>query len=360
MGAELTVLCAGDRFITAAAFAEEARRVLGQGVEILTHESAWPDVPFGAEGTVREAAGDVDDLLGLVRRADVLLTHLAPVTDRVPDAAERLRVVGSVRGGPVNVDLDAATRNHVPVLYLPGRNLEAVAEFTLGSMIALTRRMVPASRDLSGGTWDASWFRIENTGPELSSSTVGLVGLGAVGLRVTELLTAFGTTVVAHDPYADQAAAARAGVELLELPDLLGRSDIVSLHARATAQTRHLIDAETVAMMRPGAYLVNTARGELVDRAAVAAALESGHLAGAALDVHDPEPPQPDDPLVARRDVVATPHLAGASRQVAEHSVARAVAAVERYLSSGEADPCANPQWAGSTPAGADGDGAQR
>lgn len=346
---DLTVVCAGDDFITAEAFAEEARRVLGPGTRTLLHTSHWPDEPFGDVDGVREAVGDVDALVALVAEADVLLTHLAPVTERVLEAATRLRVVGSVRGGPVNVDLAAATQRGVPVAYLPGRNLGAVAELTLGLMIALPRGVGAASRALAGGRWDASPFRIERAGPELSACTVGLVGAGAIGLRVAELLRAFGSTVLVHDPYAEEAALRERGVEPVSLVDLLARSDVVSLHARLTDDTRRLMDAAAFAAMKDGAYLVNTARGELVDQTALLEALESGRLAGVATDVFDPEPPEPDDPLLSRDDVLATPHLAGASQQVATLSVARSVAAVAAYLDSGELEHCANPDVTGGS-----------
>lgn len=339
----LTVVCAGDAFITAEAFAEEARRVWGSSTRTLLHTSGWPEEPFGEVGGVREAAGDVEELAGLVQEADVLLTHLAPVTESVLAAATRLRVVGSVRGGPVNVDLAAATRQGVPVAYLPGRNLGAVAEFTVGVMIALPRGIGASSRSLAAGRWDSGWFRIDRAGPELSSCTVGLVGAGAIGLRVSELLGAFGSTVLVHDPFAEPQALRDRGLEPVGRDELLARSDVVSLHARLTEETRAMMDDAAFAAMKPGAYLVNTARGELVDQEALLRALESGRLAGVATDVFDPEPPAPDDPLLQRSDVLATPHLAGASQQVASASVRRSVAAVAEYLGRGALQHCANP-----------------
>lgn len=339
----LRVLCAGDRFITAGTLAAAARAELG-AVEVVEWSSAWPDEPFGDVEGVREAAGDPAELAAAAAGVDVLLTHLAPVSASVLAAAGRLRLVGVTRGGPVNVDLAAATANGVPVAYLPGRNLGAVAEFAVGLMIALTRNVVSASRSLADGRWDGSWFRYARCGPELRTATVGLVGLGAVGLRVAELLRGFGSTVLAHDPYADPAVARRAGVELVELPGLLACSDIVSVHARLTDTTRGLFGPEAFAAMKDGAYFVNTARGELVDQTALGAALESGRLGGAALDVFSPEPPDPADPLLRRPDVVGTPHLAGASRQVAQESAAKVAAAVARYLRTGELEHCANPE----------------
>jgi D-3-phosphoglycerate dehydrogenase len=338
----LRVLCAGDAFITPATLASAARS-LGD-VEIVEHASAWPDEPFGPVEGVREAAGDPAGLATAARGCHVLLTHLAPVTESVLAAAgPSLMVVGITRGGPVNADLAAATRRRVPVAYLPGRNLGAVAEFCVGVMITLTRNIAPASRSLADGTWDGSYFRFEKNGPELRAATVGLVGLGAVGLRVAELLRAFGSRVLAFDPYADPQRAAAAGVELTDLPSLLAAADIVSAHPRLTDDTRKMFSTSAFAAMKPGAYFVNTARGELVDEPALLAALKSGRLRGAALDVFDPEPPTSSE-LSGRADVIGTPHLAGASRQVAEESAHKIAAAVAGYLATGRLEHCANPE----------------
>ena len=337
------VLCAGDRFITATSLGTAATAAFG--AEIVPYETRWPDEPWRAVEGVREATGEPAELAALARDVDVLLTHLAPVTRTVFDAASALRVVGVTRGGPVNVDLDAATDRGIPVVYLPGRNLGAVAEFTVGLMISLPRSVGRASRSLADGRWDARYFRFDRTGPELRASTIGLVGLGTIGTRVAELVTAFGARVLGFDPYADSNALRHKGIEVVPLPDLLAASDIVSVHARLTDDTRRMFDAGAFAAMKPGAYFVNTARGELVDQKALLAALEGGHLAGAALDVFDPEPPAADDPLLQREDVIATPHLAGASQQVALESVQRVTAEVAEFLRGGSLAHCANPDW---------------
>ena len=167
-------------------------------------------------------------------------------------------------------------------------------------MICAMRGLPAAAAELAAGRWDGAGFRFDRVGLELRAATVGLIGIGAVGLRVAQLLAAFGTRVLAHDPYADAAAAEVIAVRLVELPELLGASDVVSLHARLTEETQGMIGDAALAAMRPGALLVNTARGELVDLRALDAALESGQLGGAVLDVFDPEPPAPDDPLLRR------------------------------------------------------------
>ncbi|MFI9587064.1 2-hydroxyacid dehydrogenase [Streptomyces sp. NPDC052236] len=338
------ILCAGDRFIEASALAGAARARF-DGATLVEHSSGWPDEPFGSVAGVREAAGDPAQLAKAGSGVGLILTHLAPITDEVLAAAgPGLRAVGVTRGGPVNVDLAAATRRGVPVAHLPGRNLGAVAEFVIGAMISVTRNIGAASRGMARGRWDGTYFRYGKCGPELRAATVGLVGFGAVGMRVAELLRAFGSTVVAHDPYADPDKARELGVRLVELPELLGICDIVSVHARLTDSTRGMFGAEAFSAMKPGACFVNTARGELVDEAALTEALADGRIRAAALDVFHPEPPAPDHPLLARDDVLATPHLAGASRQVAQDSARRIVDAVADFLRTGRLEFCANPQ----------------
>lgn len=341
------VVCAGDRFITPEVLADALRAEV-PGATTTTTASAWPDVPFGDIDGVREAAGDPAELAGILADAEVLLTHLAPVTAEVIAAAPRLRLIGSVRGGPVNVDVAAATARGIPVAYLPGRNLEAAAEYTVGMMLAVTRHIGAGARQLARGEWDGSWFRADRIGPELQSATVGLIGLGAIGARVAEILQGFGSTVLGHDPFADEDSIRRRGIEPVGFEELLERSDIVSLHARLTPDTRAMMDVAAFSHLRPGSYFVNTARGELVDTAALRDAVLSGRLAGAACDVFDPEPPAPDDPLLAALEMVATPHLAGGSREVATHSAQRLARAVRGFLAGEGLEHCANPEVLGS------------
>lgn len=342
----LRVLCAGDLFITADSLAQAARQELGSEISTVLFQARWPDEPFGPVDGVKEAAGKPGEVARLAAGAQVILTHLAPITAAVFGAAPELRVVGVTRGGPVNVDVEAATARGIPVVNLPGRNLGAVAEFVIGVMISMTRNVNIAAQEMAQGRWDARFYRHELTGPELRAATVGLIGLGAVGSRIAQLLAAFGSRVLAYDPYADPAAAAAVGAQLLPLEQVLSAGDIISVHARLTDDTRGMFSTAAFAAMKRGARFVNTARGELVDQQALLSALQSGHLAGAALDVFDPEPPDRVDPLLSRPDVILTPHLAGASRQVASESVQRVTAEVAEYLRDGVLQHCANPGWA--------------
>lgn len=342
----VSIVCAGDAFITADELAAQCRAQLSEfgELDLRLHASSWPDQPFGDVDGVREAAGDPAELAELAAGADVLITHLAPITAAVIAAAPGLKVIGSTRGGPVNIDLTAATAAGVPVAFLPGRNLSAAAEFAVGLMIAVTRNIGAGSRGMAAGVWDGKYFRYELSGPEIGASTVGLIGFGAIGAHVTRLLLAFGARVLVFDPYADAARLAASGAVPSTLEDLLAASDIVSMHARLTPETTGMADAAFFGRMKSGSFFVNNARGELVVTADLTQALAGGHLAGAALDVFDPEPPPPDSPLLAMERVVATPHLAGSSRQVATFSAATVVGQVAQYLRSGTLDHCANPE----------------
>jgi D-3-phosphoglycerate dehydrogenase len=195
-----------------------------------------------------------------------------------------------------------------------------------------------------GERWTGELFAFDRCGGELRETVVGLIGLGEIGARVATLLRAFGATVLAYDPYADPSRSAGLGVEMVSLPALLGRAAIISLHARLTEETRHLIGADELRSMRDGTYLVNTARGELVDEAALADALDAGRLSGAALDVFYPEPPAVGSRLRSRSNVVLSSHLAGSSRQVALGAATRIATVVAGFLATGRLEHCANPE----------------
>jgi D-3-phosphoglycerate dehydrogenase / 2-oxoglutarate reductase len=219
-------------------------------------------------------------------------------------AAPRLRVIARFGVGLDNIDQEEAARRGVVVRNVPGGNANAVAELTLGLMLAGLRGIV----DLHLSTRAGAWSRF--VGRELAGRTVGLVGFGDIARRVARLLRAFGCTVIAHDPYAARDAAWQEMVTLVPLEALLARSDVVSLHAPATPATEGMVDEAFLAGMRPDALLVNTARGALVDERALVAALDAGHIAGAAVDVYQREPAAPGDPLVGHPKVITTPHTA--------------------------------------------------
>jgi D-3-phosphoglycerate dehydrogenase len=278
--------------------------------------------------------------------ADVLIVEADLVHAEVLDTCP-LRMIGVCRGEPVNVDLELATRKGIPVFHTPGRNADAVADLTLAFMLMLVRHLPAVSAMYRGG--EAA--RIEQasdylsmytrfTGVELGGLTVGLVGLGAVGGEVARRLAGFRPRLVAYDPYV---AEPPAGVTLCDLDTLLRSADIVSLHAPVTAETQGLLSAERLALLKPTAFVINTARAALTDENALYEMLRSGRLAGAALDVLVEEPLQPGNRFLALPNVIVTPHLGGATLDVTRHQSEIIVDAMEHWLRGERPRWIANP-----------------
>lgn len=245
-----------------------------------------------------------------------------------------LKVVARAGVGVDNIDVEAATRRNIAVFNAPNANTLAAAELTVALILAAVRKIAAADRALREGRWDRAAFK----GVELRGRTLGLVGAGRIGKEVAVRCQAFGMTVLACDPYLDQCE----GVELCSMERVLTESDVISVHVPLNEETRHLVDADRLAMMRRGSYLVNASRGGVVDEAALVDALESGQLAGAALDVYESEPPSPSSPLLQAPNLVLTPHL-GASTAEAQVRVASEVAeAIRRALVDGDATGAVN------------------
>lgn len=254
------------------------------------------------------------------------------VTAAMLAKAPKLKVVARAGMGVDTIDVAEASRRKVAVLTAPGANANSVAEFTFALLLALVRKVPAAVASLGAGRWDRKSFE----GTELRGKTLGLVGLGRAGSLVAGIARGFGMTVVAVDPAVVPEAAAALGVELVPLEEVLRRADVVSLHAKLTAETRKLIDAARLGMMKRGALLVNTARGALIDDAALVEALRSGQLAGAALDVYDPEPLPADAVLRAAPNVVLTPHLAASALEAQQRVATEIVDALRAALLHGD------------------------
>ncbi len=258
----------------------------------------------------------------ILRQADAIIVRSAStITEEMMAAAPKLKLIARPGSGVDNIDVEAATRRGIAVMSAPDGNAVAAAEHTLALLMALARRIPQTAAALKAGRWEKG----APLGVELCGKTLGLVGLGRVGRAVAERARGLGMRVIAHDPFLGAVQAEAFGVPSVPLEDLYARSDVVSVHVPLSPGTRGLIGREALGRMRPGALLVNCARGGIVDEEALAEALEAGHLGGAALDVFAQEPPPPDHPLLRMDNVVATPHR-GAATPEAQAQVSRAIA----------------------------------
>jgi D-3-phosphoglycerate dehydrogenase len=223
-----------------------------------------------------------------------------------------VEIIGSPRTEPVNIHMPSVTAAGIPVVYAPGRNARAVAEFTVGLIIAETRNLARSHAALAQGIWRSDLYLYDRAPRELAGQTVGLIGFGNIGKLMPGYLHAFGMRVLAYDPYVPDAAFSERGVErVTDMAALLAASDIVSLHARVTPETRGFLGEPQFRQMKRGAYFINTARGPMVDYDALYRALAGGHLAGAGLETFAIEPMPPDAPLLRLPNVTLSPHIAG-------------------------------------------------
>jgi D-3-phosphoglycerate dehydrogenase len=307
-----------------------ADNVSQHALEVLHNESSFEVLflPDKAGASVAEEIKDADALI--VRSA-------TKATATLIEKAARLKVIGRAGVGVDNVDLEAATQKGIVVMNTPGGNAVAVAEHALALMLALVRRIPQADAALKQGRWEKKKL----IGTELRGKTLGLIGLGKIGTEVARLARALLMEVIAYDPYVSSALAREQDVRLVTLDEVLAGSDFLSVHASATAETRHLINARTLAKTKPGVRIINCARGELINEADLLAALESGHVAGAGLDVFETEPPK-DFKLVSHPNVVATPHIAGSTEEAQEIVGVRIAEQVRDYLLLGVARNAVN------------------
>ena len=310
----MKVLAVGDSYMPSRYFAEAfAELESTHEVEYLDVDAGRPFAPStSSERKLREYQGSPDELAAHMEGVEALAVQGAPVTDAVLAASTALRLVCCARGGPVNVDVDAVSARGLPLVNTPGKNAEAVADLTIAFLVMLARGLPKAQRFLDeGNRLRDNWEGAKFMGSDLRRHVLGLVGYGQIGSRVSERALPFGMSVIVYDPFVEAN-----GVEQVStLEELLARADFVSLHARATPENENLIDAAALAAMKPGAFLVNTARETLVDEDALDAALESGRLAGAALDVVRTTAQNGRHRLLRHENVVMTPHLGGATHE---------------------------------------------
>jgi D-3-phosphoglycerate dehydrogenase / 2-oxoglutarate reductase len=289
-------------------------------LKILREQSDWTVVSPEKEAL----AGELAD-------ADAVLVRSATFIDAaLMDKAPKLRVIGRAGVGVDNVDLEAATKRGIVVMNTPGGNAVAVAEHTLALMLSLARHVPRADSTMHAGKWEKKTLQ----GTELRGKTLGIIGLGRVGIEVSRRALAFGMKVVAHDPYVAPSLAQQLQITLGSLEEVFAQADYITLHVGLTPQTQRMINADSLRKMKKGVRLVNCARGELLDEAAVVEALQSGQLGGAALDVYAHEPVK-DSPLQSLPNVILTPHIAGSTHEASEAVGVQIALQVREYLLKG-------------------------
>jgi len=296
--------------------------------------------PLGDQKEMLESVAEVivgdgkqyteEELIQTLKDVDgVLVTMRAPMTRKVIEGAGKLKVIGKYGVGIESVDVDAATAKGIPVTYTPGVNQDTVAEYTIGLVLALVRRIPFAMETLrKGGKWRNEKF----FGLELKGTTFGIIGLGRIGTRVAEKIKSFQVRLLSYDPYVSKEKAESLGVKLVDLDTLLKTSDVITLNLPLTDETYHILGEKELRLMKPTSYLVNTGRGQLIEEAAIYRALKEGWIAGAALDVFEKEPPDPNNPLLFLENVVVTPHLGGSSSKARGRLVKTAVENVVKIL----------------------------
>src|SRR6201987_6174195 len=246
--------------------------------------------------------------------ADALIVRSAVQADAtLLEHANKLRVIGRAGVGVDNIDLEAATHKGIAVMNTPGANAVAVAEQTVGMMLAMARHLCRADALMHAGKWEKKSLQ----GTELRGKTLGFIGLGKIGMEVARRARAFGMEIVGHDPFVSASIAKENGVRMGQLEEVYAAADYLTLHVGLTPQTTGMINAESIKTMKKGVRIVNCARGELIDEAALAHALKQGHVGGAALDVFAEEPLK-NSPLTALDNVILTPHIGGSTHEARE------------------------------------------
>ncbi|MBS1856699.1 MAG: phosphoglycerate dehydrogenase [Acidobacteria bacterium] len=300
-----------------------AEPLAAAGIELFRSQPGWNVIVSSPKEYAQHLA-----------EADALLVRSAvQVTGEVLEKAPKLRVIGRAGVGVDNVDLDAATRAGVLVMNTPGGNAISVAEHTLALMLAMARHIPQATNSMRAARWEKKKLM----GSELRGKTLGVIGLGSIGREVVKRARPFEMKIVAYDPYVTTGIAQDLGAELVDLPALYAASDYITLHVAATPETTGMLSADAFARMKPGVRIVNCARGELIDENALAEALKSGKVGGAALDVYSVEPPPADYPPFQFDSVFATPHIGGSTEEAQEIVGVRIAEQVVEYLNSGVA-----------------------
>jgi D-3-phosphoglycerate dehydrogenase len=342
----MKILILGDQFVKAEIVEHTMAQALAPWgpLEFDSMTFEWPMKPFERNAEIAEYQGSEVEIIARMGEADLVILHAAPISDAVLEAAKNLKAIAVIRGGPTNINLKAATERGIPVFNSPGRNAVAVVEFTIGLILAELKNIARGHMHLVQKDWKYEYYLYDRCNFELPGKVAGLVGFGNIAYRISTILKAFGMTVVAHDPFVTPERMAEFGVESVSLDELLQRSDVVSVHARLTPETRHLFNLDRFRQMKPTALFVNTARGGLVNYDDLYLALRDKIIAAAALDVFQEEPCDPDSPLLRLDNVTVTPHIAGATKDTVHYGLRVLAEDLQHFLAGESVKNCLNPE----------------
>jgi D-3-phosphoglycerate dehydrogenase / 2-oxoglutarate reductase len=305
----------GDLFIPNEYIKSGFKQFKEHGVEVVTVDWKLKDfeelqnINLLVETGGCEAYEPPEYIVDACRDADIIITEFCTVTKKLIDACKNLKVIGVLRAGTENINVAYASEKGVLVYNTPGRNADAVADFTIGTLLCECRNIAKAHSAMKNGQWVRVY---PNSGhiPDLPGKTVGVIGLGEIGQKVAKRLVGFDVNLLGYDPFVKNPPY---GIKMVSLPELMKESDFITIHVRAMKETENLVNAELISLMKPTAYFINTSRSSVADEKAIYEALKSKKIAGAALDVFDKEPPGIDYPLVKLENVTITPHMAGGS-----------------------------------------------
>lgn len=342
----MKIAAVGNQFIRHEVMMEAIRSYFPEA-EVTGYSTGWPldisqSVFKGPE--VSECDGLEEDVIAIAQGAQYLVTDIAPITTRVLDALSELKGVAATRGGTVNVNLRALTERGIPLFNSPGRNLTAVAEFTVALVLAHLKNIPIANHDLRRGIWRGDFYSAAKVGREITEIRVGVIGFGNIGRQVSRNFQALGSEVAVYDPYIPDETIRESGYIPVSLEELCRTSDVVTIHAKVMENNHGLIGREQIGWMKPDAVLVNTARAELLDMDALYEALVEKRIGGAALDVFEKEPLKKDSRYLPLENLTITPHIGGASQATIRCALERAIGDLARFHKGEPVQFCLNPE----------------
>lgn len=326
----------GDLFIPNDYILSGFKKLEQLGVEVTAVEWKLKDfeelqnINLAVEHGGSEAYNPPQYIIDAISDADIIITEFCPITKNVIDCCKNLKVIGVLRAGYENINVSYATSKNILVYNTPGRNADAVADFTIGLMISESRNIAKGHLGLKNGEWIREYPNSGNI-PDLPGKNVGIIGLGEIGQKVAKRLTGFDVNLLGYDPFVTNPPY---GIKMVSLEELMQESDFVTIHVRASKETENLVSRDLIFKMKSTSYFINTSRSSVADEKAIYEALINNKIAGAALDVFDVEPPGIDYPMVRLNNVTITPHMAGGSNDAFLNSPKKLASEIIKLWSS--------------------------